>query len=107
MIIVKTISESSNMINSRYETFSEMVPEILIYLLTTVISGMCIGRIRKILIKDKIEDNSIVMMQKYLIINENDISKIKEILEIRKENVDLLKNGCNVEDRPVIKRLVR
>ena len=93
MVIVKEVIESDEYSRVRNETNSENILQTSLYILVALSLGLAIRCIKHVVIKRDLVDNLYYMHAKYKFITPYDIKTLKEILELKKENLKLFEES--------------
>ena len=82
-----------------------MTGELLLYSVSTILSGKIIKIVKKKYIKDNVIDNLILLKEDYIILDKNDIPNLKRIIEIKNNNLQLFDEEID-NNRKLIKKKV-
>ena len=92
VVIVTNIADSNIKENEKQSLFENM-SETTIYILALLLTSKGFESLRKILVQDVVKNNLKVLESKYKYIDKEEVEKLKEIIKIKKENLQLIKGG--------------
>lgn len=105
MIITRTFKDKIDYESERYETIFEMASFLILHSILIYVGAFPIKLVRRKFIKKDNYDELKLLKEKYIILKEEDIPNIKEVIEIKKNNL-LLFDEEIVDNRQLIKKKV-
>lgn len=90
MILIENVRDDENNIRFEKENFGDNVVCTISYLCAEIIAGFILDTLRKYFLKNEIKNTLKEKENNYRPISKKDLEKLKKILEIKKENLELL-----------------
>ncbi len=107
-VVVNSVYDSEEVFYLRKETGFEVFKYYLLYVLIIAAMGGGIIGIERIFLKNKINDKLGILKQKYKRISKRDLNELKKLLEIKKNNLEMItEQYAPLEEAPMSPRKVR